>query len=123
MGRRSPACHWVGKGLAPLGRRGWKLRHSPWWALRSVGQSVHPGTVSGGQPADGLEGAPWLGGEHERQHCMRMVGSWQRPSRRSLSQNPKDRRSRSQPGVGEGQRGIRTSGLGYPEPGSPPQPP
>lgn len=54
MGRRSPACRWVGRGLAPLGRRGRELRHSPWWALRSVGQSVHPGTVSGGQPADGL---------------------------------------------------------------------
>ena len=32
------------------------------------------------------------------------MGSWQRPSRHSVSQNPKDRRSRSQPGVGGAER-------------------
>lgn len=41
------------------------------------------------------EGTP--GGGQERQHWARTVGSWQRPSRRSVSQKPKDRRSRSQP--------------------------
>lgn len=34
------------------------------------------------------------------------MGSWQRPSRRSVSQKPKDRRSRSQPEGGTGAAGL-----------------
>lgn len=42
----------------------------------------------------------------ERQHWVRMAGSWHRPSRRRVSQKPKDRRSRSQP-AGTGQEAGR----------------
>lgn len=85
-----------------MGREGW-------WALRSVRLSVvvclstHP---AGGQRRVARwwprEGALWPGKGHERQHWARTVGSWQRPSRRSVSQKPKDRRSRSQPAGGTG---------------------
>lgn len=83
-----------------MGREGW-------WALRSVWLSVvvclsmHPARgqrrVARWWPR---EGPPWPGEGQERQHWARTVGSWQRPSRRSVSQKPKDRRSRSQPAGG-----------------------
>lgn len=81
-----------------MGREGW-------WALRSVRLSVD--VCLSMLPARGQrrvarwwprEGALWPGKGHERQHWARTVGSWQRPRRRSVSQKPKDRRSRSQRG-------------------------